>query len=307
MMPFWIGFHVFVFLMLALDLGVFHRKAHEVKMKEALIWSAVWISLALAFNVIVYFWHGKTAALQFLTGYLIEYSLSVDNIFVFILIFSSFRVPSKYQHEVLFWGILTALIMRAAFIILGIALIERFHWMVYVFGAFLVFTGVKMAINKDKEELDVEKNLVMKFCRKFMPITKELHGGKFFIKVDGKLFATPLFIVLMVVETTDVIFAADSIPAILAISKDPFIVYTSNAFAILGLRSLYFALSGIMDLFHHLHYGLSAVLSFVGLKMILSDIYHIPIAASLGFIFLALALSVIASIIWPKKAHHQQN
>ncbi len=300
MIWFWIGFGVFILSMLALDLGLFHRKAHEVHVKEALVWSAVWISLALVFNVIVYFWRGQEMALQFLTGYLIEYSLSVDNIFVFLLIFAYFRVPAVHQHKVLFWGILGALVMRAIFIALGIALIHKFHWMIYVFGAFLVFTGIKMGMEKDKE-IHPEKNPVLRLFRRFMPVTERYEGGSFFVRRDMKLLATPLFIVLLMVETTDVIFAVDSIPAILAITSDPFIVYTSNVFAILGLRSLYFALSGIMRLFHHLHYGLSIILGFVGVKMVLSDIFKIPIGVSLGVIAGVLALSVIASLLWPKK------
>ena len=300
MIWFWVAFNLFVLMMLAIDLGIFNRNAHEVRVKEALVWSAVWISLALLFNAIVYFWRGQEAALQFLAGYLIEYSLSIDNIFVFILIFSYFQVPAKHQHKVLFWGIFGALVLRAIFIALGIALIHQFHWMVYVFGAFLVFTGLKLAVEKDKE-IHPEKNIILRLFRKLMPVTENDEGAKFFLRRNKKLLATPLFIVLLVVETTDVIFAVDSIPAILAITSDSFIVYTSNAFAILGLRSLYFALSGIMKLFHHLHYGLAIILGFVGVKMILSDIYPLPIVASLGVIAGVLALSVVASLVWPKK------
>ncbi len=300
MIWFWVGFNVFVLAMLALDLGVFHRKAHEVKFKEAMAWTIVWIALALAFNYIIYRWQGSQVGLQFLTGYLIEKSLSVDNVFVFLLIFTYFKVPAKYQHEVLFWGIIGALIFRAIFISVGITLLEHFHWLIYVFGAFLVFTGFKLALEKDKE-IHPERNPVIKLFRRIMPVTEQYEGGKFFVRRDNRIWATPLFVVLLVVETTDVIFAVDSIPAILAITKDPFIVYTSNVFAILGLRALYFVLAGVMEKFHHLHYGLAAILGFVGLKMLVSEVYKIPVAISLGFIASALVFSIVASLIWPKK------
>lgn len=296
----WVIFNVFVLAMLALDLGVFHRKAHEIHIKEALLWSAVWITLALLFSGLLYFCRGQESALQFLTGYVIEKSLSVDNIFIFILIFSSFKVPAKYQHEVLFWGILGALVMRALFIAVGVTLIHQFHWIIYVFGAFLIFTGTKMALQSEIE-IHPEKNPFLIFLRKFLPVTENYEGGKFFVKRAGKLFATPLFIVLLTVELTDVIFAVDSIPAILAISSDPFIVYTSNVFAILGLRALYFALAGVMKYFHYLRYGLSAILGYVGVKMVLSDIYKIPTGVSLLVIAGILGLSVVASLLWPKK------
>lgn len=295
----WIGFNLFVLLMLALDLGVFHRKAHVVKTKEALLWSAVWIALALLFNLIIYFWQGQKVALEFLTGYLIEKSLSVDNIFVFIMIFAYFGVPALYQHKVLFWGILGALVMRALFIASGVALIERFHWIIYVFGAFLILTGVKMAWQKDKE-IHPEKNPVLRLFRRLMPVTDRYHGGAFFVKQTGRYFATPLFVVLLLVESTDLIFAVDSIPAILAITLDPFIVYTSNVFAILGLRSLYFALAGIMPLFHYLNYGLAAILAFVGAKMVLVDFYKIPIGVSLGIVAAILLVSIVVSLVWPR-------
>lgn len=295
---FWVGFGAFILSMLALDLGLFHRNAHEIHVKEALLWSAAWITLALLFNGIVYFWRGQEDALYFLTGYLIEYSLSIDNIFIFLLIFSYFQVPAKHQHTVLFWGILGALCMRAIFIALGITLIEKFHWMIYVFGAFLVLTAIKIALEKDKK-IHPEKNPVLRVFKRMMPITPGYFGGNFFVRIHNKLSATSLFMVLLIVETTDLIFAVDSIPAILAITSDPFIVYTSNIFAILGLRSLYFALANVMKLFHHLHYGLAAILGFVGIKMILSGIYHIPILASLGFIVSAIACSIIASLLWP--------
>ncbi|MDP3354210.1 MAG: TerC family protein [Flavobacteriaceae bacterium] len=296
----WIGFLLFVFLMLALDLGIFHRKSHEVKIKEALVWSAVWISLALIFNYGIYVSMGKVKALEFLTGYVIEKSLSIDNLFVFIMIFSYFNVEAKYQHKILFWGILGALIMRAIFIFAGVALINKFHWIIYVFGAFLIFTGIKMLFHKD-EDIDPNKNPLVRLFKRFMPITTTSHGDKFFVKIGLKTFATPLFIVLLLVEFTDLIFAVDSIPAILAITNDTFIIFTSNVFAILGLRSLYFALAGITQYFHYLKYGLSAVLVFVGIKMTIVDIYKVPIVYSLLTILAILAISIIASLMVPKK------
>jgi tellurite resistance protein TerC len=302
----WIGFNLFVLAMLALDLGVFHRKEHEVKMKEALTWSAVWIALALLFcGGIFLFWQqlnpGNTysnteAGLAFLTGYVIEKSLSVDNVFVFVVLFGYFHVPAKYQHRVLFWGILGALIMRAIFIAAGVALITKFHWMIYVFGAFLVITGIKMIGAKGKE-MHPERNPVLRLFNRFTPVTKEYEGKKFFVKRDGRWWATPLAVVLLLIETTDVIFAVDSIPAILAITQDPFIVYTSNVFAILGLRALYFALAGIMQMFHYLHYGLATILMFVGSKMLLADVYKVPLGVSLGVIFATLTIAVIASLL----------
>lgn len=296
----WVIFNIFVLAMLALDLGVFHRRAHVVMIKEALLWSAFWIGLALLFNAGIYFWRGSETALAFLTGYLIEKSLSVDNIFVFLLIFSYFGVSPLYQHKVLFWGIIGALIMRAIFIVAGVTLIQKFHWIIYIFGAFLILTGIKMAFQKEKE-IHPERNPVLRLFRKFIPVTDRYEDAKFLIKRGGRYLATPLFIVLVVVETTDVIFAADSIPAILGITLDPFIVYTSNVFAILGLRALYFALAGIMQLFHYLHYGLSAILIFIGLKMVLADLYKIPVAIALVVVAGFLLLSIIASIIQPRK------
>jgi len=297
----WVVFNIFVLAMLAIDLGVFHRKAHEIKTKEALIWSAIWITLALLFNLGIYFWRGPQTALEFLTGYLIEKSLSVDNIFIFLLIFSYFRVPALYQHKVLFWGILGALVMRAIFIAAGVTLIQKFHWLIYIFGGFLILTGIKMALEKEKK-IHPERNPVLRLFRRFVPVTSDYEGDKFLVKREGRYFATPLFITLLIVETTDVIFAIDSIPAILAITLDPFIVYTSNVFAILGLRSLYFALAGIMQLFHYLHYGLSAILVFVGAKMLLAYIYKIPVDIALGVVAGFLLISVIASIIRPREA-----
>ncbi|HUX95835.1 MAG TPA: TerC family protein [Bacteroidales bacterium] len=294
---FWVGFHLFIFSMLALDLGVFHKKSHKVPVKEAITWSLVWVSLALSFNFLVYLWLGKIKALEFLTGYVIEYSLSVDNIFIFILIFTYFAVKEEYQHRVLFWGIIGALIMRAIFIFAGVALINRFHWIVLIFGGFLVYTGIHMLFQKDVA-VDPEKNAVVKFFRKFLPVTDTYHGNKLFIKQKHRLYATPLFLVLLVIESSDLIFAVDSIPAILAISKDSFIVYTSNIFAILGLRSLYFAVSGIMGYFRYLKVGLAFVLSFVGSKMLLAFFnIEIHIVLSLLVIVSILTVSVIASVL----------
>jgi tellurite resistance protein TerC len=295
---FWIGFHFFVFIMLALDLGVFHKTTHKVPVKEAIIWSCVWIALALLFDFFIYldkdFGHIK--ALEFLTGYLVEYSLSVDNIFVFILIFSYFAVNNQYQHKILFWGILGALIMRGIFIFAGVALINRFHWIVIIFGGFLVFTGVRMLFQKETK-VDPEKNVVVKFFRRFLPVTKSLHGDKLLIVQNRKLYATPLFLVLLIIESSDLIFAVDSIPAILAISKSTFIVYTSNIFAILGLRSLYFAIAAIIGYFRFLKVGLAFVLTFVGLKMLASFFhFEIPIVVSLGVIVSILLVSILASV-----------
>lgn len=299
----WVAFNVFVLGMLALDLGVFHRKAHSVSIKEASTWSVVWIALAMIFNVGIYFAWGPEKALEFLTGYVIEKSLSVDNLFVFLMIFQYFNTPSQYQHRVLFWGILGALILRAIFIAAGAALLTNFHWMIYVFGAFLVITGIKMFLQGD-EKIEPEKNPVVRLFERWVPVVKRYEGQKFFIKENGKRYATLLMLVLVVVETTDVIFAVDSIPAIFAITQDPFIVYTSNVFAILGLRALYFMLAGIMEMFVYLKVGLSFVLVFVGAKMMLVDIYKVPIGVSLGVIGGMLALSIIASWIFPPKSSH---
>ena len=295
----WAAFIAFLILMLALDLGVFNRKQHEVSVREALITSAVWVALSLAFNALVFFLWDHHKALEFLTGYLLEKSLSVDNIFVFILLFNFFDVPKKYQHKVLFWGIFGALIMRAILIFIGTALIAKFSWIIIIFGLFLIVAGLKMAFQKD-EKVHPEKNPVVKFVKKFIPVTPEYHRDKFFIRKGG-LFATPLFIVLIVVETTDLIFAFDSIPAILAITYDPFIVFTSNAFAILGLRALYFALAGFMDKFYYLKIGLSIILVFIGIKMLISGVLHISTVLSLIVIIIVLAISIIASMIRNKR------
>ena len=299
---FWVGFNTLIFIMLALDLGVFNRKAHKVPVKEALTWSSVWITLALLFDVFIFFELGKTKALEFLTGYVIEYSLSVDNIFVFILIFTYFGVPDKYQHKVLFWGIIGALVMRGIFIFTGVALIKRFHWVVLIFGGFLVYTGIRMLFQKETPQVDPDKNPVVRFFRRFLPVTDDLHGGKLFIRQNRRVLATPLFLVLLIIETSDLIFAVDSIPAILAISKDTFIVYTSNIFAILGLRSLYFAVSGIMGLFRYLKTGLAFVLAFVGFKMLASFLhFEIPILLSLAVIISILLVSILSSVLIKKE------
>jgi tellurite resistance protein TerC len=295
----WIAFNGFVLAMLALDLGVFHRTSHEVKLREALAWSAVWVALALAFNALIWSRYGQQRALEFLTGYLIEKSLSVDNIFVFVLIFTYFRVPAQYQHKVLFWGILGALLMRAAFIAAGVTLIQRFHWIIYVFGGFLVVTGIRMAVQQDKE-IHPERNPVLRLAKRLMPVSTSYDGDRFFTMQGGRRAATPLFVALLLVETTDLIFAVDSIPAILAITQDPFIVYTSNVFAILGLRSLYFALAGVVRMFHYLSIGLAGVLVFVGGKMLLVDVVKVPTALSLGVIAVILAVSVVASVLRPR-------
>ena len=296
----WIFFGVFIFAMLALDLGVFNRKVHVIKMKESLLWTAFWVTLALLFCAGIYFFHdeGHSKALEFFTAYLIEYSLSIDNLFVFMLIFRFFSVPHEYEHKALFWGILMALVTRAVFIFAGVALINAFSWVMYIFGAFLIFTGIKMALNKETE-VHPDKNIAIKLLRFFIPVTKQFQEAKFFIVQNGRRFATPMLAVLLALETTDILFAVDSIPAVLAISKDPFIVYTSNVFAILGLRSLFFAISGLMKLFHLLHYGLAAILSFVGVKMLIEDFFHVPIGVSLIVISSILVISVVASIIWP--------
>jgi tellurite resistance protein TerC len=295
----WIAFLAFIILLLTLDLGVFHRKSHVVKIKEALIWSAVWISLALTFNYGIYYFMGKEKALEFLTGYLIEKSLSIDNLFVFIMLFTFFDVKPMYQHKVLFWGILGALILRAIFIFAGVAMISKFHWIIYIFGGFLVYTGIKMLFHSNAK-IEPHKNPLVKLFKKFFPVTENMHGGRFFQKINAKTFATPLFVVLLVVEFTDLIFAVDSIPAILAVSNDTFIIFTSNVFAILGLRALYFALAGITKYFHYLKYGLSAILVFVGIKMVIVGFYKIPIFYSLFTILGILIITILFSLIFPK-------
>lgn len=297
----WLGFNVFVLLMLALDLGVFHRESHLVTVKESLTWTFVWVALALIFNAGVWFFAGPQKGLEFFTGYLIEKSLSVDNVFVFALLFSYFAVPAQYQHKVLFWGIIGALIMRAIMIVVGAALLAKFAWLIYLFGAFLILTGIKMIVKRE-EEIHPERNPVVRWFKKLIPVTPEYRGDKFYVRENGLIKATPLFVVLILVEFTDLIFAVDSIPAIFAVTKDPFIVYTSNVFAILGLRSLYFALAGVMDKFHYLKVGLGVVLSFVGVKMILAHTaWKIDTLVSLGMIVAILTTSVIWSLLRPRK------
>ncbi len=302
----WAGFLGFVMAMLALDLGVFNRRSHVVSVKEALVWCGVWFALALGFNFLVSQRLGAQAGLEFLTGYLVELCLSVDNVFVFIVIFQYFAVEPRYQHRVLFWGILGAVIMRAVFIFAGVSLINAFHWIIYVFGAFLVYTGLKLARPKEEESIAPERNPFVKLARRFLPVTPQFEGGRFFTRPAGRLHATPLFLVLLVVETTDVMFALDSIPAVIAITRNEFIVFTSNIFAILGLRSLYFAVSGVMQLFRFLNIGLAVILVFVGVKMLASHYLDVPIKLSLGIIGAVLAASIIASVLLPrdgKKKH----
>ncbi|MDO7853725.1 TerC family protein [Hymenobacter convexus] len=299
---FWLVFVAFVVGLLLLDLLVFNRKAHEIKLREALGWSAFWVVLSLSFNLLVYRTMGPQAGLQWLTGYLVEKALSVDNLFVFLLIFNYFKVPGQYQHRILFWGVLGALILRAVFILIGGALLAKFHFLLYLLGAFLVYTGIRMGVAGDTPEIDPENNPVVRFLSRHLPITRQLDGGRFFIRKDGLRFATPLFVVLVMVETTDVVFAADSIPAILAITRDTFIVFTSNVFALLGLRAMYFALASMMRLFHYLHYGLALILVFIGAKILLEEVLPIAMPLALGIVGGLLALSVLASVLWPKKS-----
>ena len=299
MLLFWILFNLFVLAMLALDLGVFHRPGHTIRFREAVSWSALWVALAASFAVLVFFWHGRTESLEFVTGYLIELSLSIDNLFVFLVIFRYFRVPGELQHRVLFWGILGALITRAIFILAGVSLIRRFEWLTYVFGALLVYSGIKL-LKEGGEEIDPEKNPVLRLFRKWMPVTEDYEEERFWVRRPG-LYATPLVVVLLVVETTDIVFAVDSIPAVLAITLNAFIVYTSNVFAILGLRSMYFAVAGAMDLFEYLHYGLAAVLVLIGVKMLASHYYKVPTHVALGTAAGVIALSVVASLVWRRK------
>lgn len=311
---FYLGFTVFILLMLALDLGVFHREAHKVSFKEATIWSVIWISLALIFNGVFYYYatqnfgdvQGSRLSLEFLTGYIVEKTLSVDNIFVFVMVFGYFSIPAKYQHRVLFYGIIGALIFRAIFIAAG-AYLMQFHWVIYIFGGFLIITGIKMMFMPEKE-LNPEKNFLIRLFKRFIPVTPELHGQNFFVRINKVLYATPLFIALLFLELTDIIFAVDSVPAIYALTKEPAIVFSSNIFALLGLRAMYFMLAGAVDKFHFLKYGLSFVLIFVGLKMaFLNDWFggKFPISYSLGFILSVIALSVIVSLMFPK--HLKEN
>nr|BDT29927.1 TerC family protein [Bacteriovorax sp. HI3] len=296
----WLAFAGIITFMLVLDLGVFHKKSHKVSIKESLAWTAVWICLAMMFNAWVYHKMGHQKGLEFLTGYVIEKSLSVDNIFVISLIFSYFRVPAQYQHRVLFWGVLGALFFRIIFIFAGVALIQKFNWMIYIFGGFLVFTGLKM-LREEEKHIEIEANPMIKFVKRFWKISPNFDGEHFRTTHNGIRMFTPLFLVLVMIETTDIIFAVDSIPAILAITPDPYIVFTSNVFAILGLRSLYFALNGIMEMFEYINYALAGILAFVGVKMIISSWYHVPTIVSIGVIFTLLIGSIVASIYFPKK------
>jgi len=298
---FWIIFNAAILVLVFLDMAVWNRGGHVMPFKRALLASAVWIALALGFALLVHRWMGPGKSLEFITGYLIEEALSVDNLFIFILIFSYFKVPPEQERTVLFWGILGALIMRGLFIVGGVALVGRFHWVLYGFGAFLIYSGFQLARQSEDKQVDPARNVALRLARKFLPVSEDYDGSNFFTLRQGKRFATPLFVVLLVVETTDVLFATDSIPAVLAITRDPFIVYTSNVFAILGLRSLYFALSGMMKLFHHLHYGLAVVLMFIGAKMVASIRYEIPTWVALTVIAGVLAISVLASVIFPQK------
>jgi tellurite resistance protein TerC len=296
----WISFVVFILLVLLLDLGVFHKKSHTVGFKESMTWSGIWIAMAMAFSVIIYFWRGEEDFHLFLTGYIIEKSLSVDNLFVFLLIFGYFKIPNQYQHKVLFYGILGALVMRAFFIWAGIAMLEKFSWMIYIFGGFLIFSGFKMLM-PHSDEHDLEKSWVIRWTKKIFPTSPHFHDDKFFVKLDGAWLITPLFITLVFVEFSDLVFAVDSIPAIIGITNDPFLVFTSNVFAILGLRSLYFALKGFADIFHYLKYGLAFILMFIGFKMLIMHWYHVPVILTMAVIFLILFASVVVSIVSNKR------
>jgi len=297
----WIVFFSLISIAMIIDLGFANKKSHEISLKESLRWTAVWISLALLFCAGIYLKFGTEKGMLFLTGYILEYSLSVDNLFVFLMIFSFFKVPKMYQHRVLFWGILVALVTRILFISGGVVLVNKFHWIIYIFGVFLVYTGIKMAFKNNDDEIDLEKNILLRIVRKIIPISTKYDKEHFITKIKNRRYATPLLVVLLVIEATDIIFAVDSIPAILSITTDPFIVITSNVFAIVGLRSLYFALSKIVNLFHYLHYGLSVILTFIGAKMLISHYYVIPVSIALTVVAVVLASSVIASLIWPAK------
>jgi tellurite resistance protein TerC len=300
--PLWIGFAVFILFMLSLDLGLFNRRAHAIKYREAAIWSGIWIGLATVFAGIVFYYQGSARGLEFVTGYLIELSLSVDNLFVFLLIFSYFKVPSKYQHRVLFWGVMGALVMRLTMIFIGAALINRFHWIIYIFGAFLVYTGIKMFTQQDND-FQPEDNALVRFVTRVVPMTRTYDEKKFFTRVNGRLMGTLLLLVLVIVEVADLVFAVDSIPAIFAITTNTFIVYTSNVFAILGLRSMYFLIAGVVEKFHYLKIGLAIVLTFIGAKMLIVAVHiNIPIWFSLVFVAVVLLSSVVASLVWAKHA-----
>ncbi|MFA0767110.1 MAG: hypothetical protein OXFUSZZB_000438 [Candidatus Fervidibacter sp.] len=295
----WFGFLAVVGLMLAIDLGIFHRHAHIVSLREAAIWSVVWVVVALLFNLVILFWMGKREALEFLTGYLVEKALSADNIFVFAVLFNYFAVPPAYRHRVLFWGVLGAIVMRFAFIMAGAALLKKFHWVVYIFGIIVILSGIKLLRQRDGQ-VDPEKNPVIQLARRFLPLTPHYVGQQFVVRDDGRFVFTPLALVLLAVETTDVVFAVDSVPAIFAITRDPFIVFTSNICAILGLRALYFLLEGVMKLFRYLDEGLAIILVFIGIKMLLSEVYPIPVGLSLGFVLLVLTITIVLSL-WAER------
>lgn len=298
----WSIFVIFILLVLALDLGVFHKKSHSVGFKESIMWSIVWIVMALIFAVVLFFWRGQEDMMLYLTGYVIEKSLSVDNLFVFLLIFSFFRIPGEYQHKILFYGILGALVMRAFFIWAGIAVLQKFHWVIYIFGALLIVSGIKMLL-PEKGDVNLEDKWIIKATKRLFPTTHDFHGDRFFVKLDGKWWVTPLFITLIFVEFSDLVFAVDSIPAIIGITDDPFLVFTSNVFAILGLRSLYFALKGFADIFHYLKYGLSFILVFIGIKLLISGVFHMPVSVTMGVIFGVLLISVLLSLLTQKRTN----
>ncbi len=304
MLVFWIVFNVFVAAALILDLAVLRKDTRPVSMRGALITTGIWVLLAALFAATLYFWHGPQAALEFSTGYVVEEALSIDNLFVFLFFFSYFKIKTEFQRKVLFWGIFGALVMRGLFIFLGVTLINKFHWVAYVFGVFVIYTGA-MLLKKEDEEKEPEKRWLMRQIRRFLPVSEHFHGGKFFVRESGqargRLMITSLFVVLIMLEVTDVLFATDSVPAVLAITRDPFIVYTSNVFAILGLRSLYFALAGMMTLFHYLNYGLSAILIFIGIKMVVADFFPISTLVSLGTIALILGIAIGASMVFPQE------
>ncbi len=295
----WVVFGAVILILFALDLGVFHRKSHQVGIKEALIWSGIWLAVAIIFNLLVYFWMGKELAIEFAAGYLVERTLSFDNLFVFLLIFTYFKVPSIHQYKVLFWGIIAALVMRGVFVVAGIELIDKFHWIVYLFGAFLFVSGLKLLLRKDEEPMDVGRNPVLRLCKRFLPTTDQYGEGNFTLIIDGKRYVTPLFIVLLIIETSDILFAFDSVPAILGITLNPFIVYTSNIFSILGLRALYFALAGCMVIFRYLNQGITLILIFIGAKMLASEFIEIPAVIALGVIVLILVGAMALSLIRP--------
>jgi len=305
MLGLWLGFNLVVLVLLALDLGVVNRHAHEVSLREAAIWSAVWVLLSLLFNGLLFIWQGTEAGLDFLTAYLIEKSLSVDNIFVFVVIFSTFRVPARYQHRVLFWGVLGAIVMRGLLILAGTTLLSLFHWLLYVFGVFLILTGIRLAWRRERQA-HPDKNPLVRLARRFLPVSDDVEGPRFFVRKEGRLFGTPLLLVLLVVESADLLFALDSIPAVFAVTLDPFLVYTSNICAILGLRALYFLLADLVERFHYLKFGLAVILVLVGVKLVLADLYPVPIGISLGGIILILTLAIVASLLRPPAASARQ-